>query len=207
MLSYPEMSNAKISLLSHVCACVCVKVSPKETHITIDPSDSVSVGTNVTLTCKSKGSPSKEMNYTWYKRGQEMLITQEKKIRFILNYNNTGLYFCRAQNKHGNQSSAEIPLTAEGEFTQSKCKKTSSFAYLKQWRSFEIQHYGPITVISHDTAQDGHSMTVIAGCVGGIVAVLMLSVFGFCTRYLVTFSYIYSYLIIVNVILKQLVLR
>ncbi len=42
---------------------------------------------------------------------------------YILNYNNTGLYFCRAQNKHGNQSSAEIQLTAEGEFTQSKCKK------------------------------------------------------------------------------------
>ncbi len=117
------MSYAKISLLSHVCACVFVKVPPKETHITIDPSDSVSAGTNVTLTCKSKASPSNNLSYTWYKHGQDMLIAQEKKINFILNYDNTGLYFCRAQNKHGNQSSAEIQLTAEGEFTQSKCKK------------------------------------------------------------------------------------
>ncbi len=116
------MSNANILLSSHACACVFVKVSPKETHITIHPSDSVSVGTNVTLTCKSKGSPSKEMNYTWYKRGHEILIAQEKKITFILNYSNTGFYFCTAQNKHGKQSSAEIQLTAEGEFTQSKCK-------------------------------------------------------------------------------------
>ncbi len=140
------MSYAKISLLSHVCACVFVKVPPKETHITIDPFDSVSVGTNVTLTCKSKASPSNNLSYTWYKHGQEMLIAQEKKINFILNYDNTGLYFCRAQNKHGNQSSAEIPLKAEGEFTQSNCKKTSSFAYLKQWRSFEIQHYSRFKV-------------------------------------------------------------
>ncbi|KAF4095969.1 hypothetical protein G5714_023572 [Onychostoma macrolepis] len=120
-----------------------VAVSPKETHITIDRSDSVSAGTNVTLTCRSKASPSNNLNYTWYKRGKEMPIAQEKKINFILNYSNTGLYFCRAQNKHGNQSSAEIQLTAEG--------------------------------------QDGHSMTVIAGCVGGIAAVLMLSAIGFCT--------------------------
>ncbi|XP_048029718.1 sialoadhesin-like [Megalobrama amblycephala] len=44
---------------------------PKETHITIDSSASVSVGTNVTLTCKSKASPSNNMNYTWYKRGKD----------------------------------------------------------------------------------------------------------------------------------------
>ncbi|XP_050960143.1 B-cell receptor CD22-like isoform X2 [Labeo rohita] len=120
-----------------------VLFSPKETHITIYPSNPVSFGTNVTLTCKSKGSPSREMNYTWYKRGQEMLIAQDRKITFILNDKNTGLYFCRAQNKHGNQSSPEFQLTAHG--------------------------------------QDGHSIPLIAGCVGGIVAVLTLSAIGFCT--------------------------
>ncbi|XP_050959966.1 vascular cell adhesion protein 1-like [Labeo rohita] len=83
-----------------------VLFSPKETHITINPSTSVSVGTNVTLTCESKGNPSTHMNYTWYKCGQEMLIARGKKITLILNDSNTGLYFCTAQNKHGNQSSA-----------------------------------------------------------------------------------------------------
>ncbi|XP_016301527.1 uncharacterized protein LOC107657798 [Sinocyclocheilus anshuiensis] len=72
---------------------------PTETHITINPSTSVSIGTNVTLT---------------------------------------------ALDKYGSQSTAEIQLTAEG--------------------------------------QDGPSMAMIAGCVGGIVAVLMLSAIGFCTR-------------------------
>ncbi|KAI2647894.1 B-cell receptor CD22 [Labeo rohita] len=104
----------QISLLSHVCACVFVKVSPKETHINIKPSDSVYSCTNVTLTCKSKASPSNNMIYTWYKHGQEMLIAWGKKITFILNDKNTGLYFCTARNKYGSQSSAEIQLTAEG---------------------------------------------------------------------------------------------
>ncbi len=65
-------------------------------------------------------------------------------------------------------------------------------------RLWSVYNYGPITVISHDTGQDGHSMTVIAGC-GGIVEVIMLSAIGFCTRYLINY-YIYIYLIIVNVI-------
>ncbi|XP_050960144.1 myelin-associated glycoprotein-like [Labeo rohita] len=92
-----------------------VQFSPKETHITIKPSHSISVGTNVTLTCKSKASPSNELIYTWYKHGQEMLLARGKKLTFILNNKNTGLYFCIAQNKHGNQSSPEIQLTAEGQ--------------------------------------------------------------------------------------------
>ncbi|KAK2869936.1 hypothetical protein Q8A67_024328 [Cirrhinus molitorella] len=141
-------------IITHDSTTVMLRVlfSPKETHITINPSGSVSFGTNVTLTCKSKGSPSKQMNYTWYKDGQEMLIAWGKKITFILNYSNTGLYFCIAHNKHGNQSSAEIQLTAE------------------------------VTGISDGKEQGGHSMLLIAGCVGAIVAVLMFSVIGICTR-------------------------
>ncbi|KAK9953458.1 hypothetical protein ABG768_017447 [Culter alburnus] len=125
---------------------------PKETHITIDPSASASVGTNVTLTCKSKAGPLNDMNYTWYKRGQEMPVAWRKKISFIVTHNKTGLYFCIAQNIYGSQSSAEIQLTDE------------------------------VTDISQDMGPDGHSMLMIAGCVGGIVAVLTLSALGFCTR-------------------------
>ncbi|XP_077101530.1 uncharacterized protein LOC143752277 [Siphateles boraxobius] len=129
-----------------------VLFSPKETRITIDPSASVSVNTNVTLTCKSKGSPSREMNYTWYKRGQEMPIAQGKQITFNGTQNNAGWYSCTAQNKLGKQSSAEIQLTAE---------------------VFPILQYPGL---------DGHFMPLIAGCVGGIVAVLTLSALGFWAR-------------------------
>uniref|UniRef100_A0A8C1ATM3 Si:dkeyp-28d2.4 n=2 Tax=Cyprinus carpio TaxID=7962 RepID=A0A8C1ATM3_CYPCA len=111
---------------------------PKETHISISPS----VGTNVTLTCKSKASPANDLNYTWYKCGEETPIAWGKKIN--LTRTQTASYFCTAQNKHGKQSSEDVQLTDEGE--------------------------------------DGHTMPMIAGCVGGIVAVLTLSAFGFCIR-------------------------
>ncbi|XDV47027.1 hypothetical protein PO909_016776 [Leuciscus waleckii] len=124
--------------------------SPKETRITIDPSASVSVGTNVTLTCNSKFNPSEKMYFTWYKRGQEIPIGQGKQITFTGTHNNTGWYSCTAQNKLGKQSSAEIQLTVE--------------------------------VVSHPIGQDGHFMPLVAGCVGGIVAVLTLSALGFCAR-------------------------
>ncbi|XP_050959458.1 vascular cell adhesion protein 1-like [Labeo rohita] len=84
-----------------------VLFSPKETHITIDPSDSVSVGTNVTLTCKSKASPN-EMNYTWYKRGQEKELYFGEQLTFHVN--SGGWYFCIATNMHGSQTSEEIHL-------------------------------------------------------------------------------------------------
>ncbi|XP_056306379.1 B-cell receptor CD22 [Danio aesculapii] len=113
-----------------------VEFPPKETRITISPSASVSVGTNVTLTCRSKGSPSRNMTYTWYKRGENRPVAQRKHFTFIVTQNNTGWYFCTAQNKHGNQSSQEIQLTVGGSI--------------------------PMIPIA---------------CVGGIVAVLMLSIF------------------------------
>uniref|UniRef100_A0A8C1X3F3 Si:dkeyp-28d2.4 n=1 Tax=Cyprinus carpio TaxID=7962 RepID=A0A8C1X3F3_CYPCA len=118
---------------------------PKETCIIITPS----VGTNVTLTCKSKASPSNDLKYTWYKRGQETPIAWKKKIN--LTKTQTASYFCTAQNKHGKQSSEDVQLTDEGEFTQFKYR---------------------------------YSMPRIACCVGGIVAVLTLSAFGFCIRYI-----------------------
>uniref|UniRef100_A0A8C1IM45 Si:dkeyp-28d2.4 n=1 Tax=Cyprinus carpio TaxID=7962 RepID=A0A8C1IM45_CYPCA len=82
---------------------------PKETHIIITPS----VGTNVTLTCKSKASPSNDMNYTWYKRGQETPIAWRKKIN--LNRTQTASYYCTAQNKHGKQSSEDVQLTDDSQ--------------------------------------------------------------------------------------------
>ncbi|XP_067234389.1 myelin-associated glycoprotein-like isoform X2 [Chanodichthys erythropterus] len=123
---------------------------PKETHISIDPSASVSGGTNVTLTCKSKAWPSINMSYTWYKRGQDTPIARGRKITFNATQKNASWYFCTAQNQHGKQSSAEIQLTDED--------------------------------ISQEMGPDRPSMLMIAGCVGGIVAGLMLSALGFCAR-------------------------
>ncbi|XP_073719688.1 B-cell receptor CD22-like [Misgurnus anguillicaudatus] len=93
-----------------------ISFHPKETHIIIEPSASVTVGTNVTFTCKSKASPSNNMTYTWYKHEKKTPLAQEKKMSFIVTHNNAGWYFCTALNKHGNQSSEEIQLLVTGSF-------------------------------------------------------------------------------------------
>ncbi|XP_026056878.1 myelin-associated glycoprotein-like [Carassius auratus] len=80
---------------------------PKETHIIITPS----VGTNVTLTCKSCASPSNDLNYTWYKHGEETPIAWGAKIN--LTQTQTRSYLCIAQNKYGKQSSEEVHHTGQ----------------------------------------------------------------------------------------------
>ncbi|XP_067291317.1 myelin-associated glycoprotein [Pseudorasbora parva] len=116
--TYPRKTSEDLTVETSVK--LRVLFPPKETHIIITPAASVSVGTNVTLTCISKASPSNDMNYAWYKREQEMPIAWGKKISLIVTHNNTGSYFCIAQNKHGNQSSAEIQLTIEGDSEYSR---------------------------------------------------------------------------------------
>ncbi|XP_052451644.1 sialic acid-binding Ig-like lectin 7 isoform X2 [Carassius gibelio] len=80
---------------------------PKETHIIITPS----VGTNVSLTCKSSTNPSNDLNYTWYKHGEETPIAWGIKIN--LTQTQIGSYLCTAQNKYGNQSSEEVHHTGQ----------------------------------------------------------------------------------------------
>uniref|UniRef100_A0A8C1NIQ9 Ig-like domain-containing protein n=1 Tax=Cyprinus carpio TaxID=7962 RepID=A0A8C1NIQ9_CYPCA len=87
---------------------------PKETHITIDPSDSVSVGTNVTLTCKSKASPSNDIIFSWYKWGDSKRLDYREQMTFGANRTNAGWYFCIAENEYGIQKSKEIQLIVAG---------------------------------------------------------------------------------------------
>ncbi|XP_057178922.1 B-cell receptor CD22-like isoform X2 [Triplophysa rosa] len=118
---------------------------PKKTSVSVEPSASVSVGTNVTLTCNTKGSHSKNISYTWYRRGQETPLAWNKNITLIVTHNNTGWYFCTAQNKFGNQMSEEIQLMIK-------------------------EH-------------NGSSKSVIYGCTGGLLTLLVLSaVFVYCVR-------------------------
>ncbi|KAK2869937.1 hypothetical protein Q8A67_024329 [Cirrhinus molitorella] len=103
--TYPRNTPVETSVM------LLVSYSPKETHIIITPSS----GTNVTLTCKSKASPSNDLKYIWYKRGQDTPIACVKTINLSKTHNQTGSYFCVAQNTFGNQSSKEVQLTEEGQ--------------------------------------------------------------------------------------------
>lgn len=93
----------------------CPQVPPKETQIKIDPSASVSVGTNVTLTCKSKANPSNNMTFSWHKRGQDNQLDLGEQLIFTVNRSSGGWYFCIAKNENGIQRSEEIQLIMEGE--------------------------------------------------------------------------------------------
>ncbi|XP_068073272.2 B-cell receptor CD22-like isoform X2 [Danio rerio] len=86
---------------------------PKETNIIISPSASVPIGTNVTLTCKSTANPSDKMNYTWYKCGEEKQLIFGESLFFNADTKNAGLYFCKAENELGNQTSEGIQLVVE----------------------------------------------------------------------------------------------
>ncbi|XP_067290405.1 platelet endothelial cell adhesion molecule-like [Pseudorasbora parva] len=109
--TYPRKTSEDLTVETSVM--LRVLFPPKETHITITPSASVSVGTNVTLTCKSKASPSNEMNYTWYKHGEDNQLDLGEQLTFTVNSRSGGWYFCITKNEHGFQNSNEIRLIVE----------------------------------------------------------------------------------------------
>ncbi|XP_073719776.1 myelin-associated glycoprotein isoform X2 [Misgurnus anguillicaudatus] len=106
--TYPR--NISNNTTVHSTVMLQVLFSPKETRFLIEPNASVSVGTNVTLTCQSKANPSSDLNYTWYKRGEQEPLAFGKQMTFNVSKTNGGWYFCRAKNKHGSQTSEEIQL-------------------------------------------------------------------------------------------------
>ncbi|XP_048029714.1 B-cell receptor CD22-like isoform X2 [Megalobrama amblycephala] len=130
-----------------------VLFSPKETCITIDPSASISVGTNVTLTCKSKANPSKNMNYTWYKRGQENQLDFGEQLTFTVHRKSGGWYFCTAKNEHGNQKSEEIQLIVAG---------VSAFllTFLLITLFLRVQRVKAITIKETDVSDQGQEKQV-----------------------------------------------
>ncbi|XP_073796795.1 myelin-associated glycoprotein-like isoform X2 [Danio rerio] len=141
IVTYPRNESKNLTVMTNVM--LLVQFPPKETHIIISPSASFSAGTNVTLTCSSKASPS-NVNYTWYKHEEKRPVAIGEHITFIVTSIITGRYYCTAQNKHGSQLSEEIQLTVKG--------------------------------------QNELTISVTAACVGGTVAVLMLSAVGFYTK-------------------------
>ncbi|XP_017210802.1 sialic acid-binding Ig-like lectin 14 [Danio rerio] len=85
-----------------------VQYSPKNTSVSVFPSNSVLVGHSVTLTCSSEANPA-VLIYSWSRetKGQlEMLQTGETLTFNETALSHSGLYICTAQNKHGTQTKA-----------------------------------------------------------------------------------------------------
>ncbi|XP_063064194.1 B-cell receptor CD22-like [Engraulis encrasicolus] len=91
-----------------------VHYQPKNTSVSVHPSAEVLEGTSVTLTCSSDAHPPVE-NYTWYKKLESS--SSSLWLRVGESYNITsitaedsGHYYCRAENKYGTSNSSTTHL-------------------------------------------------------------------------------------------------
>ncbi|KAL6482245.1 hypothetical protein MHYP_G00103250 [Metynnis hypsauchen] len=87
---------------------------PKNISVSISPSGEIVEGSSVTLTCSSDGNPSVKI-YTWFKEGGTSPVGSGQNYSIInITADHTGLYYCEAQNDHGAQRSAGVPVFFKG---------------------------------------------------------------------------------------------
>ncbi|XP_073731962.1 B-cell receptor CD22-like [Misgurnus anguillicaudatus] len=87
-----------------------VLYAPKNTSVSVFPSNSVLEGSSVTLICSSDGNPAVS-NYTWYRQNGTQL--QLLQTRYNITFNVTdrtqaGPYYCQAQNLYGTQNTSVL---------------------------------------------------------------------------------------------------
>ncbi|XP_041960685.1 B-cell receptor CD22-like [Alosa sapidissima] len=78
--------------------------APRNTLVSVSPSGDIEEGSSVTVTCSSDANPPVH-NYTWYRRkhGSESTWIRQRQTYSITNVSteHSGLYYCKAENKHG----------------------------------------------------------------------------------------------------------
>ncbi|XP_076136229.1 B-cell receptor CD22-like [Alosa pseudoharengus] len=81
-----------------------VTYAPRNTSVSVSPSGDIEEGSSVTLTCSSDANPPVH-TYTWYRRkhGSESTWIGRGQTYSITNVSteHSGLYYCKAENKHG----------------------------------------------------------------------------------------------------------
>ncbi|KAL7852246.1 hypothetical protein SRHO_G00180310 [Serrasalmus rhombeus] len=92
-----------------------VRYPPKNTLVSISPSGEMVEGSSVTLTCSSDANPPIE-SYMWFKDAGASTIGSGYSYSFTFDSKSSGLYYCLAQNKHGSQKSAGIPVNVKGDY-------------------------------------------------------------------------------------------
>ncbi|XP_045072897.1 sialoadhesin-like, partial [Coregonus clupeaformis] len=91
-----------------------VTYKPKNTSVSVSPSDEIVEGSSVTLTCSSDANPPVD-KYTWYKKN----VTSPKasgQSYSIINFSSedSGEYYCEAENKIGSINSTALMITVAG---------------------------------------------------------------------------------------------
>ncbi|KAK2832082.1 hypothetical protein Q7C36_015544 [Tachysurus vachellii] len=82
-----------------------VQYGPRNTSVSVSPSDSVLLGSSVSLSCSSDANPA-VLNYTWYRENGEQIGTGDHLTINMTDSTHSGLYYCRAQNQHGDQNTS-----------------------------------------------------------------------------------------------------
>ncbi|CAI5673620.1 unnamed protein product [Oreochromis niloticus] len=90
-----------------------VSYAPKNTSTSISPSGLVSAGSWVNLTCSSRAKP--VSSFTWFKKSRDGAVKVSEGEIYSFNVTDGGVYYCVATNDLGNQTSAEIHVTAGGD--------------------------------------------------------------------------------------------
>ncbi|XP_073670143.1 sialic acid-binding Ig-like lectin 7 [Paramisgurnus dabryanus] len=87
-----------------------VQYAPKNTSVSVFPSNSVLEGSSVTLICSSDGNPAVFI-YTWYREngGQRVELQTGYNLTFnVTDRTHTGHYYCQAKNQHGTQDTSVL---------------------------------------------------------------------------------------------------
>ncbi|KAI5624583.1 myelin-associated glycoprotein-like, partial [Silurus asotus] len=82
-----------------------VLYGPRNTSVSASPSASVLLGSSVSLSCSSDGNPA-VLNYTWYRENGEQIGTGNHLTINTTDSPHSALYYCRAQNQHGDHNSS-----------------------------------------------------------------------------------------------------
>ncbi|XP_067108267.1 sialic acid-binding Ig-like lectin 13 [Osmerus mordax] len=91
-----------------------VSFSPKNTSASIHPTDLVSVGSNVTLTCTSSANPPVS-NFSWVRISGNTSVGVGDTLTIKVTEAEKGSYICVARNHLGQQRSPEVQLTIRGQ--------------------------------------------------------------------------------------------
>uniref|UniRef100_A0A8C1Y7S4 B-cell receptor CD22 n=1 Tax=Cyprinus carpio TaxID=7962 RepID=A0A8C1Y7S4_CYPCA len=85
-----------------------VEYAPKETKATVSSED-VKEGDSVTLSCSSAGRP--DVSFTWFKKEKTEKAQQMSNLTLIsVKPEDSGEYYCKAENKHGAKESNIIKI-------------------------------------------------------------------------------------------------
>uniref|UniRef100_A0A8C2XMV1 Ig-like domain-containing protein n=1 Tax=Cyclopterus lumpus TaxID=8103 RepID=A0A8C2XMV1_CYCLU len=101
-----------------------VKYGPRLPSVSVSPSEIVE-GSSVTLTCSSDANPA--ASYTWYKKNQTRPHGEGDIYRFTsISSEDRGIYYCKAENKHGEINSSSLFLNVQCEYNTLEPKTSPS---------------------------------------------------------------------------------